>query len=191
MLSLHSATSPDWLPLAAQHLDEVLLDHAHCEKKAAGAAMNLMFAYPDDEEFAREMAAIVVEELDHFHQVLDLLQRRGIPYRRQRPSRYGGRLHALVRSAGPQRAVDRLLVAGLIEARSCERFDVLRKGIGEQELAEFYDRLFESEARHHATYVRLAKFFSAEAEVHRRLEELAAAEAEILALGDDVIRMHS
>lgn len=191
MLNLHSATSPDWLPRVQDRLDEVLLDHAHCEKKAAGTAMNLMFAYPDSEEFSREMAAIVVEELDHFHQVLDVMQRRGMKYKRQKPSQYGGRLHALIRGSGPQRAVDRLLVAGLIEARSCERFDLLRHGIRDADLAAFYDRLFESEARHHATYVRLAKHFAPEAEVHDRLEELATEEARIIALGDDVVRMHS
>lgn len=191
MLNLHSATSPDWLARAESRLDEILLDHAQCEKKAAGTAMNLMFSYPDDAEFSREMSAIVVEELDHFRQVLDLLQARGIAYRRVRPSRYGARLHELVRGVEPQRAVDRLLVAGLIEARSCERFDVLRRGIADRELADFYDRLFESEARHHATYVRLARLLLDEDRVQHRLQELAAEEARIIALGDDAVRMHS
>jgi tRNA 2-(methylsulfanyl)-N6-isopentenyladenosine37 hydroxylase len=87
--------------------------------------------------------------------------------------------------------VDRLLIAGLIEARSCERFDVLRKHIADSELAGFYGSLFESEARHHSTYVRLAKDFASEQEVQARLRELAQAEAEILAEGDERPRMHS
>jgi tRNA-(ms[2]io[6]A)-hydroxylase len=87
--------------------------------------------------------------------------------------------------------VDRLLVAGLIEARSCERFALLRDHLKDRRLAEFYGGLFESEARHHATYVRLAKDFASEDEVRLRLDELSAAEAGIIAVGDDVPRMHS
>ncbi|MEO8496571.1 MAG: tRNA-(ms[2]io[6]A)-hydroxylase [Planctomycetota bacterium] len=159
MLSLRS-TSPDrWLKQVDENLAEVLIDHAHCEKKAAGTAMNLLFAYVDNEELCREMTAIVNEELEHFHMVIDLLKQRGIEFRRLKPSQYGRRLNDLVRKQEPERAMDRLLVAGLIEARSCERFGLLREHLADQELANFYDSLFESEARHHATYLRLAKMF--------------------------------
>lgn len=191
MLSLHSTTSDRWLQQVREHLDEILIDHAHCEKKAAGCAMNLIFAYVDNEDLCREMTLIVNEELEHFHQVLDVLKQRGIPFRRQKPSNYGRQLNDLVRKFEPDRAVDRLLVAGLIEARSCERFDLLRQHAPDEELADFYDELFESEARHHSTYVRLAKYFSSEAKVKKRLDELAAQEAEIIARGDTLPRMHS
>jgi tRNA-(ms[2]io[6]A)-hydroxylase len=191
MLSLQAPTSERWLSQIEGHLDQLLIDHAHCEKKAAGTALNLIVAYVEHEEMTREMAEIVREELEHFHLVLDLLKRRQIRFRRLRPSQYGSRLHALVRKDEPQRAVDRLLIAGLIEARSCERFGLLRTRLPDRELAQFYDSLFESEARHHATYVRLAKHYAGEVEVRDRLEELAAAEAEIIAMGDDVPRMHS
>jgi tRNA-(ms[2]io[6]A)-hydroxylase len=100
-------------------------------------------------------------------------------------------LHQAIRKLEPARAVDRLLVAGLIEARSCERFDLLRHRVGDRELAAFYDGLFESEARHHTTYVRLAGHFDSASAVAARLEELAAAEARIIAAGDSVPRMHS
>jgi tRNA-(ms[2]io[6]A)-hydroxylase len=123
--------------------------------------------------------------------VLDLLQRRGIKFRKLRPGGYGRQLNDLVRKFEPDRAVDRLLVAGLIEARSCERFDLLRKHVNDAELAAFYDSLFESEARHHSTYVRLAKLFANESAVKNRLDELAALEAEIIARGDPLPRMHS
>jgi tRNA-(ms[2]io[6]A)-hydroxylase len=169
----------------------VLVDHAHCEKKAAGTAMNLIFAYVETAELCRESASIVKEELEHFEMVLDLLNRRGIRFRRLPPSSYGRKLNELVSKQEPQKAVDRLLVAGLIEARSCERFDLLRQHIQDRELADFYGSLFESEARHHSTYVRLAKLFASEQRVHSRLEELAAQEAEIIARGDTVPRMHS
>ncbi|MEZ6118208.1 MAG: tRNA-(ms[2]io[6]A)-hydroxylase [Pirellulaceae bacterium] len=191
MLSLQSETSARWLSQIDDHLEELLIDHAHCEKKAAGTAMNLIFAYVENEDLCREMVEIVNEELEHFELVLDLLKRRGIRFRRLTPSSYGRKLNDLVRKNEPQRAVDRLLVAGLIEARSCERFDLLRQHVKDSELSEFYGSLFESEARHHSTYVRLAKYFADEATVHQRLEELAAAEAAILAEGDAVVRMHS
>lgn len=191
MLNLRSESPPRWLLQVDRHLDEILIDHAHCEKKAAGTAMNLMFAYVEDQELCRAMTEIVNEELSHFHLVLELLERRGIRFRRLKPSQYGRRLNDLVRKHEPQKAVDRLLVAGLIEARSCERFDLLRRHVPDRELAAFYDSLFESEARHHSTYVRLAKHFTAAEEVDARLQELAAAEAAIIAEGEDLPRMHS
>ena len=191
MLSLQSASDARWLAQVDAHLDEILIDHAHCEKKAAGVAMNLLFSYVDHVPLARAMTEIVTEELAHFHLVLDLLERRGIRFRKLSPSSYGQRLHAIVRKEEPARAVDRLLVAGLIEARSCERFAVLRDHVADAELREFYGSLFESEARHHATYVRLACDVAPEETVRERLHWLAAEEAAIIAQGDPVARMHS
>ena len=193
MLSLQSSSSERWLQRVDVNLDEILIDHAHCEKKAAGTAMNLIFAYVENEDLCREMTEIVNEELEHFRMVLDLLKRRQIPFRRLKPSSYGRKLNDLVRKNEPEKAVDRLLVASLIEARSCERFDFLRKHMEERdpELAAFYGSLFESEARHHTTYVRLAKYFAPEDVVKQRLQELSAQEAEIIAEGDDMARMHS
>jgi tRNA-(ms[2]io[6]A)-hydroxylase len=191
MLSLQSASDARWLAQVDAHLDEILIDHAHCEKKAAGVAMNLLFSYVDHVPLARAMTEIVTEELAHFHLVLDLLERRGIRFRKLSPSSYGQRLHAVVRKEEPAKAIDRLLVAGLIEARSCERFAVLRDHVADAELREFYGSLFESEARHHATYVRLACDVAPEETVRERLHWLAAQEAAIIAQGDPVARMHS
>jgi tRNA-(ms[2]io[6]A)-hydroxylase len=191
MLSLQSASGARWLAQVDAHLDDILIDHAHCEKKAAGVAMNLLFSYVDHVPLARAMTEIVNEELAHFQLVLDLLERRGIPFRKLSPSSYGQRLHAIVRKEEPARAIDRLLVAGLIEARSCERFAVLRDHVADAELQEFYGSLFESEARHHATYVRLACDVAPEETVRERLHWLAAEEAAIIAQGDPVARMHS
>jgi tRNA-(ms[2]io[6]A)-hydroxylase len=191
MLSLHSASTARWLAQVDAHLDDVLVDHAHCEKKAAGVAMNLLFSYVDHVPLARAMTEIVTEEIDHFRQVLALLERRGIPFRKLSPSSYGSRLHALIRRQEPDRAVDRLLVAGLIEARSCERFALLRDHVADAELRDFYGSLFESEARHHGTYVRLACDVAPTGAVHARLHELADAEAAIIDRGDPVARMHS
>jgi tRNA-(ms[2]io[6]A)-hydroxylase len=191
MLNLKSVSSDRWVAQVRGNVEELLIDHAHCEKKAAGTAMNLLFAYVDHVELCRAMSEIVQEELAHFHLVLDLLARRGIRFRRLSPSSYGRRLHELIRKHEPQRALDRLLVASLIEARSCERFGILGRELADRELAEFFGSLFESEARHHSTYVRLAKDFAPEDEVRTRLEELATAEAAIIAEGDPVARMHS
>jgi tRNA-(ms[2]io[6]A)-hydroxylase len=191
MLSLQSASDARWLAQVDAHLDDILIDHAHCEKKAAGVAMNLLFSYVDHVPLARAMTEIVNEELEHFQRVLDLLERRGIRFRKLSPSSYGQRLHALVRKEEPARAIDRLLVAGLIEARSCERFALLRDHLADGELKEFYGSLFESEARHHATYIRLACDVAPEETVRERLHWLAAEEAGMIAQGDPVARMHS
>lgn len=193
MLNLHAPTDPDWLAKIDGHWEELLIDHAHCEKKAAGVAMNLIFAYVQDEELCRALSEIVREELEHFNMVLDVLRSRGMKFRRLTPSSYGHRLGELVRKQEPQRAIDRMLVAGLIEARSCERFGLLGEYLRERdpELATFFSGLFESEARHHSTYVRFAKHFADEAAVHARLKELAEQEAAILAQGDPLPRMHS
>ncbi len=191
MLHLQAPTDASWLDQVDANLEEVLIDHAHCEKKAAGTALNLIFHYVDNIELCREMTEIVNEELEHFHMVIELLAKRGIRFRRLKPSQYGSRLHALVRKNEPERAVDRLLVAGLIEARSCERFQALAEHVADPELATFYRSLFESEARHHATYTRLAKQFAPDDAVEARLAEFYEAEAEIMSEREPRARMHS
>ena len=191
MLHLHS-TSPDrWLLQVKQHLADVLIDHAHCEQKAASTAMDLMFDYVENEDLCHEMTEIVREELDHFELVRKLLKDRGIRFLRLKPGTYGRKLKELVRRQEPQRAVDRLLVAALIEARSCERFVLLRDHLEDPALQAFYGNLYESEARHHATYVRLAKQFSDDHSVNQRLQELAVLEAAIVEEGCELPRVHS
>lgn len=192
MLGLKAVTDERWLEQVDRDLPSILIDHAHCEKKAAGTAMNLLVAYGSDRpHICRELAEIVAEELDHFRQVLDRLDERGITFTSQKPSSYGRKLNDLVRKTEPERAVDRLLVASLIEARSCERFSLLREHVADRALADFYSSLFESEARHHSTYVRMARNFSFDAAIDRRLDDLASAEAQIILQGDALPRMHS
>lgn len=193
MLHLKTESPERWLDQVDGALEEVLIDHAHCERKAASTAMNLINSYTEHRELCREMTRIVEEELEHFHMVLELLERRGIRFRRLRSGPYGRQLNALVRSQEPARAVDRLLVASLIEARSCERFNLLASHVeaSDPELAEFYASLFESEARHHTTYVRLAETFAERDEVKRRLDQLSAEESQIIGEGSPLPRMHS
>ena len=191
MLHLQSASSERWLHQVDQSLNDILIDHAHCEQKAASTAMDLMFDYVENEDLCCEMSEIVRVELEHFKMVRELLKQRRIKFVRLKPGTYGRKLKELVRRQEPQRAVDRLLVGALIEARSCERFVLLRDHLQDQQLKDFYGSLYESEARHHATYVRLARQFASEAEVNARLQELATAEADIIAKGCELPRVHS
>lgn len=191
MLHLQSTSSERWLRQVDQYLNDILVDHAHCEQKAASTAMDLMFDYVENEDLCCEMSEIVREELEHFLLVRNLLKQRNVKFVRLKPGTYGRKLKELVRRQEPQRAVDRLLVGAMIEARSCERFVLLRDHLQDTQLKEFYGSLYESEARHHATYVRLAKQFADEAEVNARLQELAASEAEIIAKGCELPRVHS
>jgi tRNA-(ms[2]io[6]A)-hydroxylase len=191
MLHLHSASSERWLAQVDRNLKDILIDHAHCEQKAAATAMNLMFDYVENEDLCREMSAIVTEELEHFQLVVDLIKARGIRFYKMKPGTYGRKLKELARRQEPHKAVDHLLIGALIEARSCERFVLLRDHLQDQELSDFYGSLYESEARHHSTYVRLAKHYATEDEVNDRLEELAAAEAAIIEVGCELPRVHS
>ena len=191
MLKLAEETRPDWLAEALADLDEVLLDHAHCEKKAAGGALRLLFSYPQVRALQEPLAALAREELLHFQQVLKLMDARGIPFERQRPSRYAGKLHSSVRAKEPERLVDLLLVCALIEARSCERLRLLSEAPVEADLASFYRALYVAEARHQEVYVELARGIADPADVDARLEELAKHEAAVLRESAPDTRLHS
>ena len=169
----------------------MLLDHAHCEKKAASTALQLIFRYPDHTGLVRKMAEIVEEEMEHFRMVLDLLDERGWTFRRLDPSEYAARLYSHCRKGPVDGFIDRMILCALIEARSCERFSLLGEQLADSALAEFYASLFESEARHYATYIKLAIAHAPEADVRARLDVLADAEAEINATGEPVPRLHT
>lgn len=193
MLHLQSESTRRWLSQVDENLAEVLIDHAHCERKAASTAMNLMNSYTDNRELCVEMTRIIEEELEHYHMVMEILDKREIEFKRLQSGHYGRELNGLVRPTEPDRAVDRLLVASLIEARSCERFRLLADHVRERdaELADFYASLFESEARHHTTYVKLAEKFATREDVMKRLDQLSEQETEIIAKGSPLARMHS
>ena len=191
MLNLAAESDPKWLEAALANLDDILLDHAHCERKAAGAAVNMLFRYPEHGFLQRPVSALAREELQHYELVLAELALRDVPFGRQRPSPYGGKLHALIRPDEPQRLLDLLLVSALIEARSCERFQLLAESIPEPRLAKLYAGLLASEARHHGMYLELADQLCAREVVRARLRELAAAEAEILSQPCSIVRLHT
>ena len=193
MLHLCSKTSTRWFPRVRKHLDEVLLDHAHCEKKAAGAAIKLLFSYPHHRFLQEPLAELAREELEHFQQVLGRLDRRGIRYETLKPSPYGMALHSNTRRDEPDRLVDVLLISALIEARSCERFQILGEALREEdpELAALYRSLLACEAKHHGVYVELAAELVERSELEARLEELARAEAEIISRPCEWVRLHA
>ena len=190
MLRLASETPVEWARTAEAALDLLLIDHAHCEKKAAGTAVNLMFRYADRPELVAALSPLAREELEHFESVLGLLEDRGWTYRKLVASPYAAELHKAVRKDEPDRLLDTLIACALIEARSCERMKVLSENMTDPDLARFYGSLLASEARHHQLYIDLATLWFPRDEVHARLAELARHEARCLD-GTGPVRMHS
>ncbi|MBD2112762.1 MULTISPECIES: tRNA-(ms[2]io[6]A)-hydroxylase [Cyanophyceae] len=188
---LETPTSQAWVEQALANLDVILLDHAQCERKAAGVAMSLINRYPSDAELVKALTAIAQEELAHFAQVNQWLERRHVAFGPLPPPPYGAALRQQVRSDEPHRQLDVLLVSALIEARSHERLGLLGQHCSNPELAQFYRSLMASEARHYGAYWVLATGRFPRAEVEARLAELAAAESEILARLHPQPRIHS
>lgn len=188
---LAQASSAAWLEQALAHPDLVLIDHAHCERKAAGVALQLMFRYPCATDLADALSPLAREELEHFERVLALLQHRGVALRPLAAPPYGASLSAQVRRQEPMRMLDSLLVAGLIEARSHERMALLAAHSPEPELTALYGELLASEARHFGLYWVLCERRWPRPQLIKRLEELAAFEAGLLASLHLEPRMHS
>jgi tRNA-(ms[2]io[6]A)-hydroxylase len=191
MLELAAATDPAWAPRALARLDELLVDHAHCEKKAAGTAVQLLFRYPQHAALLAPLSKLAREELVHFEQLLALLAERGLAFGRHRPSPYAGRLRERERTREPERLLDTFLCCALIEARSCERFGLLADAAPEPALASFWARLLDAEARHHGIYLELARSLAPEPVVTARLRELAEHEAAVLAEARFSAHLHS
>jgi len=188
---LAAPTSEAWLAQALADPELVLIDHAHCERKAAGVALQLMFRYPSDGGLGALLSPLAREELEHFERVQALLERRGIHLRPLAAPPYGAALAALVRREEPHRRLDSFLTAGLIEARSHERMALLAAHSPDPELRELYGDLLASEARHFGLYWLLAERDWPRPEITARLETLAAAEAELLTTLWREPRMHS
>jgi tRNA-(ms[2]io[6]A)-hydroxylase len=191
---LAAPSSAAWLEPALADPATLLLDHAHCERKAAGVALQLMFRYPSDGELARALSPLAREELEHFERVHHLLERRGLPLKPLAAPPYGAGLAQRVRRQEPARLLDSLLVAGLIEARSHERMALLAAHSPDSELRELWGELLTSEARHFGLYWVLAERRFPRPQVLARLAELAAVEHELLAATASPafgVRMHS
>lgn len=179
MLHLRCETPKEWLDYALEHLDDVLVDHAHCEKKAASTAISLLTSYPDNPTLAGPMAALAAEEAEHLRRVVDVVHARGRTIGRDPGDPYAQQLLSLVRG-GDDRLLDRLLVSACIEARSCERLKLLADHVPDPELASLYKELFAAEAGHFRLFTDLAtKLFGVE-KTRARLDELLEREAAIV-----------
>ena len=188
---LKQPTSDAWVEQAIAHFDTILLDHSHCERKAAGVAINLMFRYPSSVKLVKQLTAIAKEELEHFEQVNSWLEKLGIPFAPLSAPPYGAGLNKQVRRDEPERMLDLLLVSGLIEARSHERLGLLSLHCPNPELAKFYRGLMASEARHYGIYWVLANDYFDSEIVSKRLDELATVESELLSTLHPEPRIHS
>ncbi|XKG39539.1 tRNA-(ms[2]io[6]A)-hydroxylase [Marinobacter sp.] len=182
--------TPDvWIENALADPHTMLVDHAHCEKKAASTALSLMYRYVDNPDLLNKMSRLAREELRHFEQVLGIMKKRGIRYGHLTPSRYAAGLRQAVRPQDPGRLVDMLIVGAIIEARSCERFAALAPHL-DATLAAFYTGLLKSEARHYRDYLSLAEK-AAGAPIDDRLAVFLALEKDLIEQPDAEFRFHS
>lgn len=179
-----------WVDWALENPEILLIDHANCEKKAAGTALNLMYRYVGNHQLLNKLSRLAREELRHFEQVIAIMKKRDIAYPQLSAARYAGSLRKQVRGNEPGRLVDTLLVGAIIEARSCERFACLAPELDE-ELAQFYTSLLKSESRHFLDYLKLAEEAGSAREVESRLKELLEAERELIESPDTEFRFHS
>lgn len=181
MLRLRYPTPPEWIDVVLRDFDTFLQDHAANERKVAMSALTLASQHPERHELVRAMIALAREELEHFGQVHELLAARHMPLGQDAPDPYMSKLHRAVRT--PDVAaylLDRLVLFGIIEARGCERFAMVADALEPGPLQAFYRDLVRSEARHHATYVQLARTYFDAGRVQGRLDELLALEAEVM-----------
>lgn len=179
-LRLKTPTSPGWVETVLGDFDAFLLDHAACERKASATALTFVSHYPDRKELVNAMIDLAREELEHFHQVYRRLADRGLVLAADTKDPYVNRLAREFRKGSEAYFLDRLLVAGIVEARGCERFGLVAEALPSGPLKDFYREIANSEARHRGLFVRLARVYFEEEEVAARLEELLEAEAQVI-----------
>lgn len=182
-------TPSAWLAAAVHDLPTLLIDHANCEKKAAGTAMNLLFRYNDREALQIALARLVREEMLHYEQVRELIQARGIPWRPVTAARYAEGLRSHVRTGEPHRLVDIMIVGAFVEARSCERFAALAPHL-DAELQRYYTYLLRSESRHFEDYLSLARSYASE-DITPRIAFFREVERALIETPDSELRFHS
>lgn len=181
-LGLELPTDPRWINIAEKNIEDILVDHAYCEQKAASSCISLIIQYPEKEKLVEALTPVVAEEWAHFEGVLEQLKKRGYKFAFPRKDEYAEELYKVIVKGGnrDQQLVERLLMNALIEARSCERFKLLWKNIKDVELSAFYYELMISEAGHYKNFLRLAHEYMPEEYVTKRWNELLSQEAEIM-----------
>lgn len=180
MLRLRYSTPPDWTDLVRDNLDAFLQDHAANERKVSGSALSLAVQHPEKQELVSAMIALAQEELDHFRRVHEILVSRGASLGFQSHDPYMTTIRKRIRTPDTREyLLDRLILFGIVEARGCERFALLAEALEPGPLQDFYRELVRSEARHHATYLSLARVYFDPERVAGRLDELLDLEADV------------
>ena len=182
MLGLKLPTDPRWADIAGKNIEDILVDHAYCEQKAASTAISLIVTYPEYPELVTAMTALAREEMGHFKMVHDRILKMGFTMGWDRKDEYVLKLREFFPKGGSRitQMVHRLLIAGLIEARSCERFRLLSEELEDKELAKFYRNLMVSEANHYTMFLKFARQYGDRKIVDQKWQELLDFEAEIM-----------
>ncbi|PDH52029.1 MAG: tRNA 2-methylthio-N6-isopentenyl adenosine(37) hydroxylase MiaE [Bacteroidetes bacterium MED-G17] len=193
MLGLKLPTDPRWVNIAEKSIDEVLIDHAYCEQKAATSGISLIVRFSEYEEVVEKVTPLVAEEWGHFRKVLKELKKRGFALGPQRRDEYVNKLIAFQQKGGGKEKslLENLLICALIEARSCERFRLLSTQLEDEALCVFYHEFMVSEAGHYRMFLDLAYHYLPQDEVKERWQAYLDFEGEMirdLALRGD--RMH-
>jgi tRNA-(ms[2]io[6]A)-hydroxylase len=191
MLRLRRDTPAEWVDVVNDNLDAFLQDHAANERKVSASAMTLAVHHPDRLELVDALVEASFEEFQHFRLIYKLLVERGVSLGQDTPDPYMGKLRKAIKSPNHERfLLDRLLLFGIVEARGCERFAMLAKGLADPALRRIYADLTQSEARHHAMYLQLAKTYFEETIVSSRADELLEFEASVVAELPLLPRLH-
>ncbi len=180
MLELRADTPSAWLEVVLADFDAFLVDHAACERKASATGMSFVVRYPDRTALLEPLIAFAREELEHFHRVYQLIEARGLRLADDEKDSYVRAMRGLARTGTEKHLLDRLLIAGVIEARGCERFRMVAEGLADEALRSFYWDITRSEARHHGLFVQLARAYFDEGEIRARVDELLDREAAIM-----------
>lgn len=187
---LGNRTSQQWIQAALDNLPIIIQDHANCEKKAAGTAMNLMFRYEFSQDLQLKLAQLVREEMLHYEQVIGIMNERDQAWQNLGAGRYAKGMLKHKRTYEPAAMIDVLIIGAFIEARSCERFAALAEVITDQRLAKYYRYLLKSESRHFEDYLLLAQSL-ADDNIDERVALFKEVEAELIASPDTELRFHS
>ena len=182
MLGLKLPTDPRWVNLAEKSLEEILTDHAYCEQKAASTCISLIQVFPDKERLVDEVSPVVTEEWGHFRMVLKELKKRDLKLGKQRSDEYVKELIKFQKKGGSRedQLLEKLLMAALIEARSCERFRLLSEGLADEEMRNFYHEFMVSEAGHYKMFISLANNYINPDKVKKRWHEWLEFEASVM-----------
>ncbi|MEM8560882.1 MAG: tRNA-(ms[2]io[6]A)-hydroxylase [Pseudomonadota bacterium] len=179
-LPLRLSTPGDWTRTVMADFDSFLLDHAAAEKKASGMAMSMLSHYPDKVELVAAMADLAVEELSHYREVVKWIHKRGLVTAADTKDHYVLALRGHIREGREVYLLDRLLIAGVIEARGAERFALVADALPSSALKKFYQSIARSEQRHYALFLDLAGLYLDEITINHRWDELLDIEAKIM-----------